>query len=327
MPTPEAARDFGRETPYLHHQEDATLTGQTRPLLSPKDDFVFRSLFGDQNHIDMVVAFLKSFVDLPDEEYAEIIIADPNLMPEVSEGKTCILDLKLRTRAGEIIHIEIQRADTGEMRERMAIYGAKLLAAQIPSGIPYKNVKRVISVLIADFPLLRETADYHTDFLLRNEDGSIVLTNALAFHIFELCKIPRDEDGRKVWRWLKFLSAGTREEFDMLQQTYDELQKPVARLMEMSEDEIFRLRKDAWDRARQDEEARIRLNRAEGKAEGRAEGEAIGEAIGEARGEARGRVEGKAEVALSLLKEGFPVSMIAKTTGLSSDEIERLSDQ
>jgi predicted transposase/invertase (TIGR01784 family) len=277
-------------------QEDTILTGQTRQLLSPKDDFVFRSLFGDRNHIDMVIAFLKSFVDLPDEAYAEIAIVDPNLVPAVKDGKICILDLKLRTKAGETIHIEIQRADTGEMRERMAVYGGKLLSEQISLGAPYKNVRRVISVLIADFPLLKETADYHTDFLLRNRDGRIVLTDALAFHIFELCKIPRNEDGSKVCRWLKFLSAGTREEFDMLQQTYDDLQKPVARLMEMSEDEIFRLRKDAWDKARRDEEARSRL----------------------------AEVRGKAEVALNLLKKGFPVGMIAEVTGLGPEEIAAL---
>jgi predicted transposase/invertase (TIGR01784 family) len=292
-------------------QEDTILTGQTKSLLSPKDDFVFRSLFGDQNHIDTVVDFLKSFLDLPAEDYAEINIADARLVPAVEDGKTCILDLKLRTKAGEIIHIEIQRADTGEMPERMAVYGAKLLNGQITVGIPYKDVKRVISVLIADFPLFSGTADYHTDFLLRNSDGSIVLTNALSFHILELRKIPRNEDGRKVWRWLKFLVSRTREEFEMLRQTYEELQKPVARLMEMSEDEAFRYRKDAWDRARQDEEARIRLNRAEG------------EAIGEARGEAKK----SAEIAANMLKKGLTVSMIAEVTGLSPEEIEHLPGQ
>ncbi|MDR3175062.1 MAG: hypothetical protein LBU06_00790, partial [Desulfovibrio sp.] len=148
---------------------------------------------------------------------------------------------------------------------------------------------------------------------------------------------------RKVWRWLKFLSAGTEEELAMLQQTYEELQKPVARLMEMSADEIVRHQKDAWDRARQDEEARNRLNRAEGEAIGMAKGEAIGmakgeaigraegEAIGMAKGEAIGRAEGEAigtaKVVLNLLKEGFPVSVIAKATGLTPEEIERLSGQ
>jgi predicted transposase/invertase (TIGR01784 family) len=249
-----------------------------------------------------VIAFLKSFVDLPDEEYAEITIADPTLVPAAKDGKTCILDLKLRTRKGELIHIEIQRADTGEMRERMAVYGACLLAAQLASGDPYKTVRRVISVLITDFPLLKETADYYTDFRLRNWDGSIVLTDVIEFHILELCKIPLREDGRKVWRWLKLLAAGTEEELAMLQQTYTELQKPVARLMEMSADEIVRHQKDAWDRARRDEEARNRLNRAEGRA------------------------EGKAEVALNLRKKGLPVSMIAEVTGFSPEEIAALPE-
>jgi predicted transposase/invertase (TIGR01784 family) len=304
----------------LDSREDTILTSKQNttadlPPLSPKDDFVFRKLFGDQNHVDMIISFLKTFVDLRDVEYLEMTIADPKLVPAVKDGKTCILDLKFRARTGESFHVEIQRSDTGEMRERMAVYGSYLLSSQAAVGKPYKSVKRVISVLITDFPLIGETADYYTDFCLRNRDGSIVLTNLIAYHILELCKIPQNEDGRNVWRWLKFLSASTKEEFTMLQQTYPELQKPVARLMELSADEIVRHQKDAWDRARQDEEARIRLNRAEG------------EAIGEARGRADGEARGKAEVALNLLKEGLPVSMIAKATGLSPEEIESLPGQ
>jgi DNA invertase Pin-like site-specific DNA recombinase len=69
--------------------------------------------------------------------------------------------------------------------------------------------------------------------------------------------------------------------------------------MEMSADEILRHQKSAWDRARRDEEARIRM--AEAKK--------------------------SAEIAVNLLNEGLPVSMIAKVTGLSPEEIERLSAQ
>jgi predicted transposase/invertase (TIGR01784 family) len=288
----------------LDFQEDTTLTGQSRPPLLPKDDFVFRKLFGDQNHVDMIISFLKSFVDLPDEEYVDVTIVSPNLVPEVKDGKACVLDLKLRTRAGKVIHVEVQCADTGEMKERMAVYDAKLLGEQIKSGEDYKDVKRVISVLITDFVLLEEQKkDYHTRFKLRNEDGSIVLTDALEIHILELCKIPVAEDGRKVWPWLKFFDSDTEEEFAMLQQTYPELQKPVARLMELSADEIFRHQKDAWDKARWDEAARMRT------------------------AEARGKAEGKAEIALNMLKKGIPVDIIAEVTGLSSAEIEGLPAQ
>ncbi|MDR3073340.1 MAG: Rpn family recombination-promoting nuclease/putative transposase [Deltaproteobacteria bacterium] len=271
------------------------------PPLSPKDDFVFRKLFGDQNHVDMVLSFLKTFVDLPDDEYADIAVVSPNLVPEVKSGKSCVLDLRLRTRTGTTIHVEIQRCDTGEMNERIAVYGAKMLDGQIKSGGSYKHVNRVISVLITDFDLLDKMAGYHTRFQLRSDDGRIVLTPVLEFHILELRKVPVAEDGQRVWHWLKFLAAETKEEFTMLQQTYSDLQKPVARLMEMSEDEITRYQKDAWDKARWDEEARMRKSKAEGV------------------------TETKAEVAANMLKKGFPVSTIAELTGLALAEIEALN--
>jgi predicted transposase YdaD len=94
----------------------------------------------------------------------------------------------------------------------------------------------------------------------------------------------------------------------MLQQTYPELQKPVARLMELSADEIVRHQKDAWDRARRDEEARNRLAEARGRAEGKAEGEA----------------KKSGEIALNLRGKGISVDIIAETTGLTPDEIVAL---
>jgi predicted transposase/invertase (TIGR01784 family) len=270
--------------------------------LSPKDDFVFHLLFGDQNHVDMIVAFLKSFVELPDDEYTELTIVNPKLLPAVRDGKTCVLDLRLRTRTGNAIHVEIQRSDTREMAERITVYGGRLFGEQVKSGEDYRSVNRVISVLIVDFFMLKERADYHTRFLLRSDDGLVVLTDKLEFHILELRKIPAAEDGRKLWRWLKFLSAATEEEFTMLHNTYAELQKPVARLMEMSADEVLRYRKDSWDKARWDEAARMRLAKAEG------------------------RDEGKAEVAVNMRRKGLPVDMIAEMTGLTPEEIADLPE-
>jgi predicted transposase/invertase (TIGR01784 family) len=278
----------------------------------PKEDFVFRKLFGDPNHVDMIISFLKTFVDLPDEEYVEVTITDPNLLPETKDGKSCILDLKIRTKSGKIINVEIQRDNTREMAERIAVYAAKLLAEQLSSGRQYKRVNRVISVLITDFDLLKKTNNYHTWFRLRDPSGKITLTDVLEVHTLELSKIPTAEDGQKVWPWLKFLAAETKEEFTMLQQTYTDLQKPVARLMELSADEIIRHQKDSWDKARWDEESRKR--------------EAVAE--GEARGEARGKAEGEAiraaQIAVNMLKKGIPVSTIAELTGLTLAEIDAL---
>ena len=62
----------------------------------------------------------------------------------------------------------------------------------------------------------------------------------------------------------------------------------------------------------------------EALAKGLAEGEAKGEARGLAEGEAKGRTEGKRETAKGFLKEGVPIAIICKVTGLSQEEIQNL---
>jgi hypothetical protein len=48
-------------------------------LLPVKSDFVFKLIFGDQKNADILTGFLKSVLDIPDEEYERIIIVDPHI--------------------------------------------------------------------------------------------------------------------------------------------------------------------------------------------------------------------------------------------------------
>ena len=48
-----------------------------KPLLPVKSDFVFRLIFGDQRNVDILAEFLKSVLDIPDEEYDRLTIVDP----------------------------------------------------------------------------------------------------------------------------------------------------------------------------------------------------------------------------------------------------------
>jgi hypothetical protein len=38
-------------------------------ILPPTNDFVFKLLFGDNRHKNILIDMLKSFVNLPDEEF------------------------------------------------------------------------------------------------------------------------------------------------------------------------------------------------------------------------------------------------------------------
>ena len=63
---------------------------------------------------------------------------------------------------------------------------------------------------------------------------------------------------------------------------------------------------------------------AEGKAKGLAEGKAEGLAEGKAEGLAEGRAEGKAEMVKAMLKDGAAAETIARYSGLSTEEIDKL---
>ncbi|MDR2181696.1 MAG: Rpn family recombination-promoting nuclease/putative transposase, partial [Treponema sp.] len=48
-------------------------------ILRPKTDFVFKLIFGDPRNIDILEAFLKAALDIPEDEYRNLVIVDPFL--------------------------------------------------------------------------------------------------------------------------------------------------------------------------------------------------------------------------------------------------------
>ena len=55
-------------------------------------------------------------------------------------------------------------------------------------------------------------------------------------------------------------------------------------------------------------------------------GEIRGEIKGKIKGKIEGKIEGKTEMALSLLKMGVDVGIISEASGLSVEEIQKLTE-
>ena len=68
-----------------------------KPLLPVKSDFIFRLIFGDQRNVDILAAFLRCVLDIPDEEYDRLTIVDPHLKKESKKDKYAVLDVKTTT--------------------------------------------------------------------------------------------------------------------------------------------------------------------------------------------------------------------------------------
>ena len=48
------------------------MEGLKNRLLSPKSDLIFKLVFGDQHNADILAAFLRAVLDMPEDEFERL---------------------------------------------------------------------------------------------------------------------------------------------------------------------------------------------------------------------------------------------------------------
>ena len=146
----------------------------------------------------------------------------------------------------------------------MPYYNAKMMVSQLRSGDDYK-FQRTITIAIADFEIVKDSPDkYHHTFLFNDKDTGVNFTKVVEINTLELGKIPDKSDNTKKYDWLQFLKAEKEEEFDMLATKSPAVNKAVAELKRISQDEEAQRLYEAREKALWDE--RSRLKTAQNKA-------------------------------------------------------------
>jgi len=274
-------------------------------IISPLYDFAFAQIFGNQKNIDITRAFLKTLLDIPGADYDRLTVENSILRRFFQRDKMGIVDLKLSTKSGRIIHIELQVDKTAHLRNRILYYAARLIGDQLKWGDKYKKLHQVISIVICNHVLLDEEKSYINQYELRNKENRS-FTDLLKVVILELPKLPETADSG-VWPWLRFFTCKREEEFEMLAQQYPELEKPIFCVKKMSLWEKWRdlqFHKNLWK-----EDARMRelYVREEGREEAREE---------------RNRA-----IALNALMEGATPEFVQKITGLNLETIQEIANK
>lgn len=171
-------------------------------LMSPKVDFVFKLIFGDEKNKDLLIAFLSAVLGVPKEDFDGIEIINSELLREFAEDRKGILDVRAKTTQGKQIDIEIQILPTEFMPERTMFYWSKMYTGQIKPGDTYAKLKKCITINIVDFrctPLQKLHSSYH---LIEDETG-YKLTDILEVHFLEIIKladkeIPKGENDKVI---------------------------------------------------------------------------------------------------------------------------------
>jgi predicted transposase/invertase (TIGR01784 family) len=298
-------------------------------FVSPLMDYVFSLLFGDRRNVGVLTGFLQSLLDIPDTEYEKITFDNPTIKRLFRKDKSGIVDVRVTTKSGRILHIELQVEKTRQMKSRVLFYMTRLLWEQLKRGEEYDAMHQVISIVICDHVLLEDETSYFNVFELQNSRKNR-FTDLLKLIILELPKVPDQEEQRPVWPWLQFLKCKSREDLEMLTKKHPEVKEAVAVIRKLSWGEKRRRIKEEealWrtDRRIMREEA-VAEGLAEGKAEGLAEGKAIGLAEGKETGFAEGSRQKQTEIARKLKALGLSAEQIASSTGLPLETIDLLNN-
>ena len=294
-----------------------------KDILSPTNDFVFKSLFGVQGRLRTTVGLLQAFLGLHDEEIKTVQVVDPALNRRFKGDKLSTLDLRVVTSLRDI-NVEMQNLKEPELFDRILFYLAKRVASQVVSGEDYRRMPQTVSIVFMNVNIWDDGQYYHC-FEMTDHKTELVYPNSPLIIVVELKKMPAKDDGTLMWPWMKFLTAKTPEEYAALRERGEAMAESVARLMEVSADEKARMRADSRDKFLWQQAALRRAGLAEGEAKGRAEGEAKGLAKGLAKGMAKGLAKGMEKVARRMLRDNMAPARIAELTDLPLAEIKRLA--
>jgi predicted transposase/invertase (TIGR01784 family) len=221
--------------------------------------------------------FLSAILGVPKEEFMGLDIINSELLREFSEDKKGILDVRVKTKQGKQIDIEIQILPTEFMPERTMFYWSKMYISQVKPGDTYDLLKKCITINIVDFkctPLKKLHSIYH---LIEDETG-YQLTDIIEVHFLEMPKLAdseilRDENDSVV-EWMEFLDARSKGVLEMLAEKNQDIKKAYDLLQIISQDEKARMLYDAREAELRDQLTRMKVEKNKGRAEGKAEGKA-----------------------------------------------------
>lgn len=239
-------------------------------------------------------------------------LEDPHLHKSYEDDKLSILDLLAILDNGTQINVEIQLRNTHDMIKRSLYYWSKLYTSQMQEGMPYRSLRKTITINLLDFKLFSNEEAFHTTGKLWNTRTHQVLSDDMEIHFIEIPKLVKQWREEKVnpWenafaRWMLLLPV---HEDEHLTQTLEEiamnqdpiLQKAMDKWENMSHDSSFRLAYEAREKLLLDEQAKL------------------------AHAEQEGMEKGKTQLIRGMHKNGMPLADIAKFTGLSTEEIRKI---
>lgn len=318
----------------------------TTKYLDLKMDFMFKQLFGDPRRKSITIAFLNDLLNRKENEHiTDVQYENTEKVKEEYDGKSSRLDLLVFTSNHERINIEIQVKNHLDLPERILYYWSKIYSTSIGSGDEYDRLVPTIMVTITNFPLFpQDTDQIHNVFKLLEQNEHFQWSSHLEFHILDLSQfmVKWKKHRREIkqsssseYPWLMMLAAtnfqNKKVNEEMIQELEEfavkeqEIRKALIEWETLSNNKENKALYEARLKFLRDELAWMRTEKKRAREEGLKEGREEGREQGLQQGLQEGIELSLKKVVKNALIKGMTFSMIAELTGLSEEEVEKLS--
>ena len=281
-------------------------------------DFAFKKLFGTEANKELLVSFLNAMFN-GEETICDLRYLNVEHLGRTLADRKAVFDVYCENAKGEKFLIEMQKAEQEYFKDRSIFYSTFPIQEQAHKGPWDFRLAKVYTIGILNFTIDDTDPDYmHHEVKLMDTRTHEVFYDKLCYIYLEMPKFRKTEQelATPLDKWLYAIKnlATLMEQPEALQGAVFERLFRQAEIAQFTPQEAYDYResqKDFWDLYSVTETAE-RKGREEGKAEGLAEGLE------------KGLAEGILETARNFKALGIDTATIAKATGLTTEEIERL---
>lgn len=288
-------------------------------ILPPSDDRVFKLILTSPEAKPVLIDLISSIIKRP---VVDVVVRNNEIPPEDTQEKAERLDVNCYIDDNSQVDLEMQASRIEEesdskyqnLKGKSIYYLCDLHSSQPSKGVRrYDKLARTYQVTFCSYTVFPDRKEYVNSFSMRHDEDNELLSDAIRVVYVELSKLQEImkksvDDMTDLEKWAVFFRYADepvhRETVNKVIASKEVLQMAGNLLMSISQDEreraVFRSRR----MYQTDQQSNI--------------------ATAEDRGERRGIERRNIEIARNALQMKMPVADIARLTGLTYEEVEKL---
>ena len=292
-------------------------------LLNPKNDYVFKRLFGSVGNETITKNLLSCILQ---QNITDVQLdCNPILEKNLLDDKVGILDIKAKIDNTTNVDIEMQVTDHKNIEKRILFYLSKMYTKTIKKSQDYSSLEKCIAILITNYniDIIKNIPKYITKWNIREEEyQKIVLTDVMEIYIIEINKFKdykEKSNHNSLNSWIEFIESP-----EVVDMSNKEIQKAKKVLEEISQDEHEQYLAELREKYIMDQKAIEDAGYDKGLKAGIEQGIEQGIKQGIKQGINQGINQQNKQIAKKMLNKKIDLDTISQITGLSIQELKTL---